>query len=455
MKNSKLRIYFTISCFAVVTILLAISIYSVYTSSSENINDEVFANKPSIRILHNLSESEAANRLLSEVCDEYRTENGISVICESLYGSDFYIRLNTDFSSGHAPDIVVTAPGYSISHLYQCNKLALLQDELKNDADWYNSIDKSALNFTSANGNIYGIPLETEYIALYVNTNILKRYGLNVPENFTDLKNTVRALSQNSITPIAFGQSDEDMLLYQAIAASLAGYTELDTAISSSVYSTAYTQAFELMKTLYSMGAFPSDSHALSRADTQRLFLDGSAAMIAESSTFAAAIEKDVFSGKLSEHDFEIIAFPSSETSAVSTNDNTQAMKPNLTPVPYGAGNFTVFAAKTSYDSNRQTIMNFMKRLASRETAQKLYDQTGSLSAMKINKNPIKENSLVLNRDLFIGRSLDITPMPDYIFDEYIQSTFINSQLNDILNGNSDPQVILNTSAAMMKTLLN
>ena len=81
-----------------------------------------YFNNDTIRILHNSEYPGASNKTMYELFNDYSNKNQIQIKCVSLYGIDFYLKLQADFSIGKDPDIIITAPGYNIDNLYESDK---------------------------------------------------------------------------------------------------------------------------------------------------------------------------------------------------------------------------------------------------------------------------------------------------------------------------------------------
>ena len=405
-----------------------------------------------IRILHNSEYPGASNKTMYELFNDYSNKNQIQIKCDSLYGIDFYLKLQADFSIGNDPDIIITAPGYNIDYLYESDKLASLHKDIINDVSWSNNFDESILYTTKRNNKVYGIPMGTEYLALYSNNELLSNYGLDVPQSFNELLIACDVLKQNGITHIAFGALDTEMLLYQAITASLGGYMELTNAINRSELTPPYALAFERMQDLYQAGAYPVDFESIGRLVSQQMFLDEKAAFIVESSSFANAIAKYSTENYFSDGKFTISAFPTSETAQKARNEFYNS---NLIPVPYGVDNMTIHVSKKAYETKHDEVIRLIKYITSKESAQMLTKERGGISSINsasANTSSAPASSIIVDRNLFIGKCTEITPMPDTAIDKYVWYSCISSNLTGIITGRTDASAVLTNTSALLNS---
>ncbi len=436
--------------------LLITCVGTVYkkTAATDNTQSIHYNNK--LDVLLNSEYSGSGNIAFYEIINDYSNEHQISISCDALYGADFYLKLNTDFSTGNEPDVILTTPGYNMESLYLTNKLALLQKDINNDEKWYDSLDTSALSMTSRDKNIYGIPMETQFLALYSNTQILNKYGIKVPKSFPEFINAVNILKSNGITPLAFGIYDSDMLLYQAITAAVGGYYELGTAAETATLTAAYVKAFELMQNLYNSGAFPNNFEHIGRMDSQQLFLKEEAAFIVESSSFANTIAKHSNDNYFSTNKFDISMFPVSDTPILSIRTwDDKNKNQNFFPVAYGATSFTVFVSKKAYDTKHDEVIDFIKHLTSSESMQKLSDERGAIPAIG-DSNPTAGKkptaNIVVERNLILGNSMEITAFPDTVIDKYIWYSRISNRVADIVTGRMEASDVINEANMLIKS---
>lgn len=137
-----------------------------------------------------------------------------------------------------------------------------------------------------ADGSVLLAPLRLNWEALYVNTDVLSKYGLNVPETFEQLLAACAVLSQNGVTPIANALCEWNEIVLDCAA--LAGGPQDAYGAQASLdgakdYLTKLTQA----------GAFGSDPWNMSDMDAESLFLSGQAAMRIDAEGLAYMVDEE------------------------------------------------------------------------------------------------------------------------------------------------------------------
>ena len=123
-----------------------------------------------------------------------------------------------------------------------------------------------------SDGSMLLAPVRLYWEALYVNTDVLSRYGLAVPETFEQLLAACMILNQNGVLPIANALCEWSEIV-------------LDCAALCGAAADQYGQqksldgAKDVLTTLAQVGAFGSDPWNMSDVDAENAFLSGEAAM--------------------------------------------------------------------------------------------------------------------------------------------------------------------------------
>ena len=123
-----------------------------------------------------------------------------------------------------------------------------------------------------SDGSMLLAPVRLYWEALYVNTDVLARYGLAVPQTFEQLLAACMILNQNGVTPIANALCEWSEIV-------------LDCAALCGAPADLYGQqasldgAKDVLTTLAQVGAFGSDPWNMSDMDAESRFLSGEAAM--------------------------------------------------------------------------------------------------------------------------------------------------------------------------------
>ena len=320
-----------------------------------------YSEKTRIEILESWGDTSDKSAVLTEVINAYLDSSpDIFVSNIALDGEAFYMRLQTDFASANESDIIITTPDRNMKRLYRAGKLASLNDAFAADVDWKNKIRGDALTLAMDNGNIFGIPTDIDYIALYANLDLFDYVGIEVPETLSQLKAAIPVFKNNGITPIAFSANDKDILLYQAIVSSLAGREELENAIAGTGSRDCYVHALQILKDLYSLGAFSQNCSSATQLEAQEMFLSANAAMLVENASFAGVVDRHTASGAA----FDIFAFPSLNETRYPSLPNLpgdDSSRPPYKLIPYGAGSSTFFVSRNAYENKNEAVLTLLK----------------------------------------------------------------------------------------------
>ena len=123
-----------------------------------------------------------------------------------------------------------------------------------------------------SDGSILLTPVRLYWEALYVNTDMLARYGLAVPQTFEQLLAACMILNQNGVLPIANALCEWSEIVLDCAA--LCGAPAAQYGQQASL-----DGARDVLMTLTQVGAFGSDPWNMSDMDAESRFLAGEAAM--------------------------------------------------------------------------------------------------------------------------------------------------------------------------------
>lgn len=133
-------------------------------------------------------------------------------------------------------------------------------------------------------GDVLLAPVRLNWEALYVNTDVLARFGLEPPQTFEELIAVCMILSQSGVTPIANALCEWPEIV-------------LDCAALSGAPQELYGQqasldgALDVLTVLTQVDAFGSDPWNASDADMEQKFLSGEAAMRIDADGLAQMID--------------------------------------------------------------------------------------------------------------------------------------------------------------------
>ena len=134
-------------------------------------------------------------------------------------------------------------------------------------------------------GSVLLVPVRLYWEALYVNTDVLAQYGLDVPQTFEQLLAACAALAQNGVLPIANALNDWNEIVLDCAALMGAG----DAAYADQA---SLSGAQEVLEALVQVKAFGGDPWSLTDAEAEQKFLSGEAAMRFDADVLAQMVEE-------------------------------------------------------------------------------------------------------------------------------------------------------------------
>ena len=144
------------------------------------------------------------------------------------------------------------------------------------------------------NGRIYAIPLRPYYEGLFVNTDLFERYGAPLPDTWAHFEEAIAVFRDAGIAPIAVSLSDIPHYLAEnavLAASSPEDYTARPAAFDEVPES--WLRGMELIRRLYTLGAFPENTLNTSETITSELFRQKKAAMQIDGSWFINSLPEE------------------------------------------------------------------------------------------------------------------------------------------------------------------
>ena len=403
-----------ISIIIIVVVVIAFIIYSCNTNID---GDELEPTKETdtitLRFVNSWGGVDSNADTLNAIFREFMQENpNITIVNDSVGGSDFLTMIKTDFATNNDPDVFGIWPGSDIDAMIKAGKIADLTDLLNDDSEWKSTFGDDAWSYCTVDGRIYGLPVEIIYEALFVNKEIFDKYQLEMPKTYAELTDTIKVLAKNNIIPIAYNHEAEGTFLYQNLVVQ-----HLSTGRVKS-YKDALKLGMYDMYELYKMGAFPENAYYLSNSQRNELFLNGEAAMIVQGSWFTREIYESNMESKV-----EMLSFPSFIES-----------KTGYYTLIYGLGSGTFYISQKAWDDEkkRDACIQLLRKLTSPEASAILSDESGFLSNIEMNDIQKENNKLYTRGIELINGAYYLMPPPDSVVDRDIWENIIVKEFPDI-----------------------
>lgn len=144
---------------------------------------------------------------------------------------------------------------------------------------------KKFASMKESDGSLLLAPLRLYWEALYVNQDVMEKYGLNAPETFGDLLAACAVLSQSGVTPIANALCDWPEIVLDCAA--LSGADEVLYGRQASL-----NGAKDVLEALLQVGAFGGNPGNADDLEMEEMFLAGEAAMRIDAHALAQMVDE-------------------------------------------------------------------------------------------------------------------------------------------------------------------
>lgn len=198
----------------------------------------------------------------------------------------FKTKINTDFASGNEPDVTYGFNGAAGKPLVDSGKEITWEEELAKDPTWAANFKKAPLEAVKDNGKLYALPYIGFFEGMWVNLDVFKNCGLEVPTTYDDIIKDIPVLNAKGITPIVCSFAEEPHYLIETLLLSMGGVSGHAKAFDAS-----WAPALNLAKDLYDKKAFTKDALTIKQASCAQLFSDKKAAMFISGSWSAGAFK--------------------------------------------------------------------------------------------------------------------------------------------------------------------
>ena len=205
----------------------------------------------------------------------------ITINREAISSDQMRQTVNTAVASGTGPDIILYDAGPANAGLLAEAGLLLPLDDYAAQYGWTERIAPAAIEATTIDGTLYGLPLTTDLIGMYYNQTLLDQEGLTLPQTLDELVAFCGEATEKGYIPIAFGNNpgweafhqfsmtSNQMLGPEAMRALL---FENEGSWDSPEIVTAIEAFFV---TLRDAGCLPEDANAIGYDDGNSLFFSG------------------------------------------------------------------------------------------------------------------------------------------------------------------------------------
>jgi raffinose/stachyose/melibiose transport system substrate-binding protein len=203
---------------------------------------------------------------------------------DHLNSTAFYPKLNAMIAGNEAPDVYTLHGAGKMKTYADAGKLVELTDYLNADPEWKDSFISGAFSLMTFDEKVYGVPVSFSAATLYYNKEIFDKYSLQPPATYNDLKEVIKVLTANNVTPIAMAAKDAwvSALFSELVANRIGGDAPFDAIMNGggTWLDPSFIEMGYVMQELVGLKAFPEGFLSLDNTGMTSMFKNGEAAMM-------------------------------------------------------------------------------------------------------------------------------------------------------------------------------
>lgn len=213
-----------------------------------------------------------------------RDDVNATVKDDHLNSTAFYPKLNAMIAGNEAPDVFTLHGAGKMKTYSDAGKLVELTDYLNADPAWKDSFISGAFSLMTFDDKVFGIPVSFSTAPMYYNKEIFAKYNLQPPATYTDLKEIIKVLTANNVTPIAMAAKDAwvSALFSELVANRIGGDAPFDAIMNGggTWLDPSFIEMGKVMQELVALKAFPEGFLSLDNTGMTSMFKNGEAAMM-------------------------------------------------------------------------------------------------------------------------------------------------------------------------------
>lgn len=256
-----------------------------------------------LRIGYNWTGSDPQAPYFEGMLSKFEEENKGAIILqrEAVPGEDYRVKIKIDASSNNLPDVMTYWPGIAnLKPMVDSNQLLDITEYLKlSEKTKKEDFPSSFWEFYTIEGKPFGIPVSSFKGFFLANSNLFKKFSLNIPTTWDEFIHVCEVFKKNGIIPLAMGsKGGQPSHLYFSFLAynNTNGFEENKSMLNTWNFDTPSNRiAAEAVVALRDAGFFPADTIADGEwGPTLALYNEEKAAMIYEFPWMVGHVKDDV-----------------------------------------------------------------------------------------------------------------------------------------------------------------
>lgn len=211
----------------------------------------------------------------------------------------FKSRITTDFETGSEPDVLFFFNGVDSNQFVEQGKVVSVDEIRKEYSDYASNMKDDMLGASPVDGKNYSIPVNGFWEGMFVNKEVLKKAGVDVPTKDTtwdEFLQMCEKIKKAGYTPIAASLLEIPHYWFEYSIYNFDSPTTHNTvpAKVDDAAGKAWVSGLEDIKTLYEKGYFPANTLTAKDDETFQLFTNDKAAFLCDGSWKVGGIESAV-----------------------------------------------------------------------------------------------------------------------------------------------------------------
>ena len=211
----------------------------------------------------------------------------------------FKSRITTDFETGSEPDVLFFFNGVDSNQFVEQGKVVSVDEIRKEYPDYASNMKDDMLGASPVDGKNYLIPVNGFWEGMFVNKEVLKKAGVDVPTKDTtwdEFLQMCEKIKKAGYTPIAASLLEIPHYWFEYSIYNFDSPTTHNTvpAKVDDAAGKAWVSGLEDIKTLYEKGYFPANTLTAKDDETFQLFTNDKAAFLCDGSWKVGGIESAV-----------------------------------------------------------------------------------------------------------------------------------------------------------------
>lgn len=322
-------------------------------------------------------ETDPNSKIIKEAVDLFNKRNTLNAVAKVTFTEQeqYKTKIAAEMAANEVPDVFNTWAAGFLKPFVKAGKVYDLTDKLNADTEWKNRYVPGVYSSLEFDGRVYALPTTQTVACLFYNKDIFKKYNLSEPKTYDDLKNIIKVLNENGITPFALGNKAPWVgAMYSELIANRVGGTEPYNKVyegTGTWEDPSFIEAGKIMQELVDMKAFPEGFNALDNDPAQADFKAGKCGMLVMGSWAIQQLYDDM------KDSLGVCKFP--EITGGKGNADTWLGQPDQS--------FAISAKSKAVDAAAE----FIKTISDPEIQNKLVE-AGNLVATNVTPDPDKVN---------------------------------------------------------------